>query len=482
MGGSIDPLVAASLPVGVFEVDLHLALLSANPQFCRLSGYGLDELLALKLTDLLDPGDAETAKIQAFGLGGEGPREHELRLRRKGGDEIWVRLLASSLEDRSGAVSGAVFLASDITDRKRSEDTKQILQQRIAMVAREWQLTFDAVSSPILLLDQQARILRMNRATMELSGRSYADNLMQPVGSLGTGEPWRACAEVARRVIAEGGSAQVSVEDRDAGRTWDLAASLVARDDRDEDSIIVIAKDVSELVALQRSLRRSELMSALGALVAGVAHEVRNPLFAMSATLDAFEACSPSDRDFREYIQILRDELARMSDLMRDLLEYGRPAEPRLAAGSIRRILRQAVEACQPLAERSQVAIEMRIAPGLPEVPLDELRITQVFKNLLENAVQHSRRGDRVEIDVTSEGGFVTCSIRDHGAGFKEEDLPCLFEPFFSRRRGGTGLGLALVRRIVEQHAGDVTCSNHREGGALIRVRIAAEGGAREDR
>jgi signal transduction histidine kinase len=315
---------------------------------------------------------------------------------------------------------------------------------------------------------------------MVLSGRSYSENLSQPVASVGPGEPWRSSAELARRVVATGRSAQRSVEDAAGGRTWDITASLVTREDR-ENSVIVIAKDASDLVALQRSLRKSELMSALGSLVAGVAHEVRNPLFAMSATLDAFEACHGPDSGFGEYIGILRDELARMSDLMRDLLEYGRPVERHLVRGSIGRAISQAVEACQALAQKAQVEIEVKIAEALPLLLLDERRMAQAFQNLSENAIQHSDTGGRVEIEAKGADGAIECTVRDHGRGFREEDLPYLFEPFFSRRRGGTGLGLALVQRIVIEHGGEVACHNHPAGGALVRVRLPTLAAQREE-
>ena len=109
----------------------------------------------------------------------------------------------------------------------------------------------------------------------------------------------------------------------------------------------------------------------------------------------------------------------------------------------------------------------------LPAVPRDPGRLAQVFQNLVQNAVQHSKEGQTVWVEARSDGeSWVECLIRDGGPGFKPEDLSRIFEPFLTRRRGGTGLGLSIVQRIVEQHGGTLAAANHPQGGALLTVRL----------
>jgi len=108
-----------------------------------------------------------------------------------------------------------------------------------------------------------------------------------------------------------------------------------------------------------------------------------------------------------------------------------------------------------------------------------------VFKNLVENAIQHTAAGGSVTVVAEpvfeGEDAWIDCIVADSGSGFRMEDLPRIFEPFFTKRRGGTGLGLSIVRRIVEQHAGTVTAANRPEGGAVMRVRLPS-GGRQPDR
>lgn len=225
---------------------------------------------------------------------------------------------------------------------------------------------------------------------------------------------------------------------------------------------------------LQTELRRSETMSAMGSLIAGVAHEVRNPLFGISSILDAFEARFNDRQDYQRYITILRGEVYRLNDLMHELLEYGTPTSRELAPDSIEDCVAQAIRSCLSLAERLNVAIVNNIRKNFAPVRMDRRRLPQVFSNLLENALHHSSSGATITIEADTpylEGQeWIECAVKDSGPGFNQDDLPRIFEPFFTRRRGGIGLGLSIVQRIVEDHGGKISAGNRPEGGAVITV------------
>ncbi|HEX8920391.1 MAG TPA: HAMP domain-containing sensor histidine kinase, partial [Pyrinomonadaceae bacterium] len=225
---------------------------------------------------------------------------------------------------------------------------------------------------------------------------------------------------------------------------------------------------------LQAALRRSETMSVMGSLIAGVAHEVRNPLFGISSILDAFEARFGDRQDYQRYIGVLRGEVYRLNDLMHELLEYGSPTSRELAPGSIEDCIAQAIRSCAPLAEQLSVVVVNNVGKRFAPVLMDRKRLPQVFSNLLDNALHHSQPGATITVkaNVVRRDGheWLECAIEDCGPGFEEDDLPRIFEPFFTRRRGGIGLGLSIVQRIVEDHGGKISASNRPEGGAVITV------------
>ncbi len=216
----------------------------------------------------------------------------------------------------------------------------------------------------------------------------------------------------------------------------------------------------------------------LGQVAVGVAHEVRNPLFGISSTLDAFQAKFGGRTEFAPYLRVLGDQVGRLSRLMQDLLEYGKPPRTDLIPGDPTQGINQALLYCQPLAERCGVRLRHERVSPVPRVAQDPNRLLQLLQNLLENAVQHSPAGGEVRIQsapIALEGvGWVELRIEDAGPGFRSEDLPRIFEPFFTRRQGGTGLGLAIVHRIVEEHGGRIEAANRPGGGAVLSVRLPA--------
>src|SRR4030095_15757822 len=204
---------------------------------------------------------------------------------------------------------------------------------------------------------------------------------------------------------------------------------------------------ITKRTELETSLRQSEMMSLLGSLVAGVAHEVRNPLFGISSILAAFETRFSDRTDYLRYTKVLRDEIGRLTVLRENLLKYGKPFRGELYLVSLQDMLARSIRACQPAAQAARVTLVSDITSSLPEVKIDRRRLYKVFVNLIENAIQHSPGGGVVTIEgrQISDGDqqWLQCAIKDSGPGITNEDLPKIFEPFFSKRRGGTGLGLA---------------------------------------
>ena len=232
----------------------------------------------------------------------------------------------------------------------------------------------------------------------------------------------------------------------------------------------------AERARLETSLRRAETMSAMGTLVAGVAHEVRNPLFGVLSVLDAMEARFGEQTDLRRYFPVLREEAGRLTRLMQELMEYGKPPNRELTPGPVEEVLAQALRHNEEIAATNGVVLVGRIPDALPPVRLDRDRLFRVFHNLLENAIQHSRPSDEVVLEIRLLGAngkrWIECLVADSGPGFPADDLPHVFEPFFSRRRGGTGLGLSIVHQIAHEHGGEIVAANRPEGGALMTVRL----------
>ncbi len=230
-------------------------------------------------------------------------------------------------------------------------------------------------------------------------------------------------------------------------------------------------------VELHAQLQRQETLSRIGALVAAVAHEVRNPLFAISSTLDAMRGRLGDASEVAPHFAVLGAQVDRLNALMHELLDYGKPAALQLEAVNSTDIVSTALELTHPLAESGSVRLTTAIEGTLPAVRADRRRLVQVLQNLVANAVQHSPRGGEIVVGVRAlaeSPAFVEFVVLDRGSGFAAGEEARIFEPFYSRRRGGTGMGLALAHRLVHDHGGEITAANREGGGACLRVTIPA--------
>ncbi|MBI1723732.1 MAG: PAS domain S-box protein [Gemmatimonadetes bacterium] len=460
-----------------FTLTADAEILSLNRFGAVQLGYGVDELVGGSARRVVHEDDQAmlSRKLRDCLKHPGAVSQWEARMVRRDGSVLWVEQSARAVRHARGETV-VLIVCEDITQSKRVEAEQRKLRADVERAAREWRHTFDAISSPVLILDSGGVVTRLNDAARRLAGKDYDRILGVHVGAVGASQPWQRAADLVATVRARHAGASVQVRDEATERVWDVSASPMTVGAGGEEHIIIVAHDITQLVRLQESLRRSETMSAMGSLVAGVAHEVRNPLFSMSATLDAFEARYGVRKEYQKHLGVLRGQLERLTSLMQELLEYGKPPSLDLAPDSIESVLTQAIEACALPARQAKVRFVRKLDTDLPPVAMDRMRLVQLFANLFENAVQHSPPGGTVTVEArvedNGEGRWIECAVLDGGPGLAAEDIPRIFEPFFTRRRGGTGLGLSLVQRIAEQHGGTVLAGNRPEGGAEVRVRL----------
>jgi len=453
---------------GIFFVqDREGRFIRWNDTMERQSG-GEQLLLDRSSRTLIHPGDREHVDRKIVEVFEAGQAEVETRV------VVGTEVKNYTISARRMDVGGQAFLVAtgvDITERRHAEAEQRRLQEAVERSAAEWKETFDTVTTPILITERSGAIVRVNRAALELSALSEEQIPGMHIGEISTGEPWQTAAQLITYIAGERQGTTAETKDA-SGRTWDIIVSRFSAPDGSERFILVLW-EITGVVELQESLRRSETMSAMGTLVAGVAHEVRNPLFGISATLDAFHE-ELSEPGYAECAATLRQEVNRLIHLMQELLEYGKPPALTIDRGDIRDVVAQAVENRLPTALAAQVEIRNEMTETMPTLLMDRSRLRQVFENLIDNAIQYSNPGGVVRITgaLADHAGrdWVECTIDDEGPGFSPLNFDRVFEPFFSQREGGTGLGLSIVQRIVEEHSGKVSASNRPEGGGRIRV------------
>jgi signal transduction histidine kinase len=242
-----------------------------------------------------------------------------------------------------------------------------------------------------------------------------------------------------------------------SGRRFLLSCSSV-RQPNGETLLLELVSDVTEQVQLRERLTAAERLAAAGELAAGVAHEIRNPLAAIvNATklFDGAEALTVEER--ANTLDAVRREARRLNRILSDFLIFARPGASRRTPGDIRHVVEHVAALIRDdPARASQVELSVRVDPSVPTFAFDLDQLTQVLWNIALNGVEAMDGGGRLFLEVGRRNGQVLIAVSDSGPGIAREEQARVFEPFYSRKPGGTGLGLTIAQRIIAAHGGRI--------------------------
>jgi PAS domain S-box-containing protein len=461
----------ASMAISVLATG---KIIDVNESFTDTRGYTREELIgktALEAGIWVSSKDRERF-AEALRLDGH-VRDFVVESPTKAGTRLSLLVSAETVE--IGGERCIVTISEDITDWLRAERRLKGSEERLRLAltaARMGAWDWTAATDAIGWSDRENAVCGFLPGTLIGTFEAYMERVYPE-------DRKRLAACVAR---ARGGTTLPYVNEHrvlqpDGGHRWVESRGQGFSDGGGRPSRIVgTITDMSERKQLEEQLSRQEKLASIGSLVAGVAHEVRTPLFGISATLDAFEGGTPDEHE--EAARLLRGQVKRLSTLMSDLLDYGRPPVLQMERGSVADVAVRAMKLCEPLAAEHGVSMKSVLPPGPMLAERDSQRLEQALQNLIANAIQFSPRGGEVRVVLESARragcDYVSCRVEDQGPGLPADASPRLFEPFFTSRKGGTGLGLAIVQRIIEAHGGTVTGANRPGGGAAFAVMLPA--------
>lgn len=247
-------------------------------------------------------------------------------------------------------------------------------------------------------------------------------------------------------------------------------------DDGQPTGVILQAQDVTEWLALEQRVRVAEKLSALHTLSAGVAHELRNPLGAMDLNLHLLEEelteKTALGKHTAHYLHVLNAECRRLSVILDNFMKFARPGAIGRHEVNVKKLIEHIMALMQFEADERKVRLEQTVGERLPSVLGDETEISQVLVNVIVNAFHAMPNGGVCRIAAAScktDGTeWVEISVRDTGVGIKREELPRLFEPFYTTKPTGSGLGLAIAYRIIQDHAGTIQVSSVPGDGTTV--------------
>jgi two-component system, NtrC family, sensor histidine kinase PilS len=362
------------------------------------------------------------------------------------------------------AMGAAAILAASLAEQARRAGESAARNRATALdLAALAEDIVRSLSSGLITLDERGIIVTLNSAAADILGQPglLGQELTQLVPGLAPLLA-RAAHEPVRRS---------EVEYRRKDQTLHLGVSVSPLTDGQGRvrGRVVNFSDLTELRRKDIELKQKERLAAIGRLAAGVAHEIRNPLAAISGSIELLKSGPGPAADNEQLMSIVLREVDRLNQMITDLLAYARPRPLELQTVDLSGLLEETVRVFQQ--DRSQSGIAARIEPhaGCPALA-DPNQMRQVAWNLLRNAAEAMPQGGDVTVRLLSAPDAVGFEVTDCGHGIALEDLERVFDPFFTTKTSGTGLGLATVYRIVEDHKGRVEVESAPERGTRVRV------------
>ncbi|HJQ26629.1 MAG TPA: ATP-binding protein [Blastocatellia bacterium] len=241
--------------------------------------------------------------------------------------------------------------------------------------------------------------------------------------------------------------------------------------------LILVFVDVTEEVRAQTELQRNRALSAIGQMTAQIAHEIKNPLGSIRFAAEVLKRQPSGNGCDTETIAVIERSVDHLATVVAELSDYARPKELQRAAMNLNELLDEIMPMVADRLAAKEMRIEREYATDLPAGQFDVTELKKLFLNLIINAIEASEPGKSIELRTNSDGnGQVTVEIVDHGSGMDAETMRRLFEPFYTTKEKGTGLGMAIARKITELHHGELTVRSQKGQGTTATVRLPING------
>jgi len=360
------------------------------------------------------------------------------------------------------------------------------LQAQMMRLSQE-RIFLEAISQTIqegvLVIDNEGTLLYANRAAEKMTGLEFARTKGRSVLRLLRDWDWEHLLDVPsedeheQREWMRMVTREIEVH-YPAHRYIHFYAMPFNQSDVDVKSVLIILRDVSNERKQEASVIESERINAIKNLAAGLAHEIGNPLNALNIHLQLLsrELCEVKDEAVRKSLQeltdVARSEIARLDAINTQFLGAIRPSKPVLMPELLTGVLEETLKILKTEFKNRSIHVSVDIPEAIPAVRLDRQQIKQVFFNLIKNALEAMSDKGSLRIVFNVGDAFVDISFIDSGVGIPQENLGSIFEPYHSTKKKGSGLGLMIVQRIVEDHGGEIEVASKLGQGACFKIRL----------
>lgn len=461
-----------TLQEGIYIATPDGRILDVNPAMVRMLGYeSKEDLLKRRVPEILVDAAERKALMEQVERSSL-IQGREITLLRKDGSSIVCLNSAAAIRDNSGKVVRYQGAVMDITERREMEHR---LHQQQEFARR----LVDNFPDLILVLDAASHYTFVSPRCFDVLGYTLAEAQSMEFGGRTHPEDLPAALAVYNDILS-GKQAFASLELRVRHKQGDWRRILfnfspLSDENGNIEGVVLSGRDVTDLKRLEEQLIQAEKLAAMGQMLAGVAHELNNPLTAILGVTELLRERPSPDETSRRQLELTHRQARRAARIVQNLLEFSRPASPQKKPLDVNNLIERTLQLHEHSLRRNGIEVDFHPQPGFPGVVGDANQLIQVFLNLVTNAeqaIREIRDSGRLQIRLGRTGDRVSVAFQDDGIGIRPEALPRIFDPFYTTKRpgGGTGLGLSICLSIVREHGGTIEAEALPAGGSAFTV------------
>ena len=459
-----------TLQEGVYFSTPEGHLLDANPALVGMLGYTRkDELLAVD-PGALSPDSTEPVLGRMVSDRG-GLRTREVKLRRKDGTAATFLDSSRAVWDTAGNIIRYQGTLVDVTEKRAME--RQLLQQEEFR-----RRLLESFPDLILVVDLDERYTFVSSRVRDLLGYQPEALLGKKISELEDHSPELASLyhDVALSQQAFASTEYGARHSDGSWRTMRASASQLFDAEAKLIGVIISVRDITTERKLEQQVVQSERLAAMGAMIGGVAHELNNPLTAILGVSELMQD-KVTDESSLKQLGMLQQQARRAAEIVKDLTYFSRPPAPGKSGINLSEVVDRTLTLYAYSLRKNNITVDFLREPGLPYAQGDPQQLMQVFLNLIvnaEQAIREGRAGGTLRIRLGKSASSVWASFQDDGTGIPPENLPLIFDPFYTTKRPGrgTGLGLSICKSVMKEHNGNVEAANAPGGGAVFTVTL----------